>query len=166
MSIEAEVRPAPRVTRRVLGLFGLVVACVVAVDQLTKALAVSVFAEHPIDLGVVSLVLIRNPNAAFGIPGFPGLFLLVTLVVTVLVVRSLPRSPGPWVTFAYGMVIGGALGNAIDRVFRPPGFPSGAVVDWIYPGWFPAFNIADSAITVGAALLVLLLARAEARETG
>jgi signal peptidase II len=166
MSTEAETatdaRPAlgPRLPR----LFVVAAACVVVLDQITKLIAVEYLAANPIDLGIVRLVLIRNPNAAFGIPGFPGLFLLVTVVVTALVVRSLPRTPSSWVTAAYGLVIGGAIGNAIDRVFRAPGFPAGAVVDWIYPGWFPAFNVADSSITVGASLLVLLLARAEAAE--
>ncbi len=164
MSTEAEPKTeaARIVGPRLPRLFVLVVACVVMLDQATKAYAVEVFADNPIDLGIVSLVLIRNPNAAFGIPGFPGLFLVVTIVVTALVLRSLPNTPGRWVTAAYGLVVGGAIGNAIDRIFRTPGFPSGAVVDWIYPGWFPAFNVADSGITVGATLLVLLLARAEA----
>lgn len=159
-AVQQETRRAARIPR----LFLLVAAVVVVLDQLTKAYAVAVFADNPVDLGVVDLVLIRNPNAAFGIPGFPGLFLLITIIVTTLVLRALPTAPGAWATAAYGLVIGGAFGNVIDRIFRAPGFPSGAVIDWIYPGWFPAFNVADSGITVGASLLVLLLARAEAAQ--
>lgn len=164
MATEAPEIPSERAhpVRRIPLPFVAVVVGVVLLDQLTKAYAVAVFADNPLDLGVIDLVLIRNPNAAFGIPGFPGLFLIITIVVTVLVVRALPSTPGRWVTVAYGLVVGGAIANAVDRVFRTPGFPSGAVVDWIYLGWFPAFNVADSAITVGASLLVLLLARAEA----
>lgn len=145
-------------------LFALVALVVVVADQLTKLYAVAVFGANPVDLGVVRLVEVRNPNAAFGIPGFPGLFLIITVVVLVLVARALPRTPGRGIALAYGLVVGGALGNAIDRVVRAPGFPAGAVVDWIDLGWFPVFNLADSGITVGATLLVLLLARADGAE--
>jgi signal peptidase II len=148
----------------VVALFALVAAFVVAADQLTKLYAVRVFARQPLDLGLVRLVDVRNPNAAFSIPGFPGLFIIVTVVVVVLVARVLRHTDVPLLGTAYGLVVGGALGNATDRVFRAPGFPSGAVVDWIDLGWFPVFNLADSAITVGAALLLLLLSRIDRRE--
>jgi signal peptidase II len=151
-------------TRRTVLVFLLAALLVVVADQLTKAYAVAVFGANPVDLGFVRLVEVRNPNAAFGIPGFPGLFLLITVVVLVLVARALPRVPSPWVGAAYGLVVGGALGNATDRVVRAPGFPAGAVVDWIDLGWFPVFNLADSGITVGAVLLVLLLARSDGAE--
>ena len=138
-----------------------VAAVWVVLDQATKLLATRVFAAEPVDLGWVRLVDVRNENAAFGIPGFPGLFLLVTVVVVTLVVRTLPRTDSVSVGAVYGMVIGGALGNGIDRLFRAPGFPAGGVVDFIDLGWWPVFNIADIGITCGAALLVLLLSRAE-----
>lgn len=150
--------------RRVTATFALVAAAVVALDQLTKLYAVEVFGPNPVDLGVVRLVDVRNPNAAFSIPGFPGLFLAVTVIVVVLVLRNLPRTESAGLAAAYGLVVGGALGNATDRVVRDPGFPAGGVVDWIDLGWFPVFNAADSAITVGAGLLILLLARLDRRE--
>jgi signal peptidase II len=150
--------------RRVIVLFALAAITVVALDQLTKFYAVATFGDAPVDLGFVRLVAVRNPNAAFSLPGFPGMFLGVTVIVLVLVGRALPKTQLPSVGFAYGLVVGGALGNAVDRVVRAPGFPSGAVVDWIDLGWFPVFNVADSGITVGAVLLVLLLARMESAE--
>ena len=157
-----------RSRRVVVAVFAAAAALVVLADQLTKLYAVRVFAQAPVDLGFVRLVDVRNPNAAFSIPGFPGLFLAVTVVVCVLVARVLRRTETPPLGLAYGMVVGGALGNAADRVFRDPGFPAGAVVDWVALGgfldWFPVFNLADTAINIGAALLLLLLARADRRE--
>jgi len=157
-----------RSRRAVLAVFAAAAAVVVLADQLTKLYAVRVFAEQPVDLGFVRLVDVRNPNAAFSIPGFPGLFVGVTVVVCVLVARVLRQTEAPSLGLAYGLVVGGALGNAADRVFRDPGFPAGAVVDWVALGGFlegfPVFNLADTAINIGAALLLLLLARADRRE--
>jgi len=151
---------APAV-RRATALFGAVALAWLALDQVTKQIAVTTFGERPVDLGFARLVLVRNPDAAFGIPGFPGMFLIVTVVVLVLVARTLPRVTSVAVAVAYGLVVGGALGNAIDRVVRPPGFPAGAVIDFIHLGpWFPwTFNVADSGITVGAAFLIVALWR-------
>jgi signal peptidase II len=69
-------------------------------------------------------------------------------MITALVER--PRE-----TVALGLVMGGALGNLIDRVFRGSGLLDGAVIDWVDFSFFPAFNVADSAISIGAALAVL-----------
>lgn len=143
--------------RRVARLFAVLAPVWVLLDQVTKFIAVRVFADSPMDLGFVRLVDVRNEGAAFGIPGFPGLFLVVTTVVVGLVLRALPRTDRPALGIAYGLVVGGAIGNGLDRIFRSPGFPGGGVVDFIDLGWFPVFNVADAGITVGAALLVLLL---------
>ncbi len=59
------------------------------------------------------------------------------------------------------LVLGGALGNLIDRVFRTPGFLKGAVVDFVHVGQFPTFNVADSAITIGAVLIVIWAVRTD-----
>ena len=136
------------------------VAGIVAVlDQATKVLAVEFLSDRTIEWGLVGLRLVRNPNAAFGIPGLPGMFLLIAVTVAVLIARMLYRTDRLWLAFAYGLVLGGAIGNALDRAFRPPGFPEGAVVDFVAVGRFPVFNVADSAITVGAVLLLVLLLR-------
>ena len=62
---------------------------------------------------------------------------------------------------ALSLVLGGALGNLIDRIFRSPGFLRGAVVDFVHVGQFPTFNVADSAITIGAVLIVIWAVRAD-----
>lgn len=143
---------------RLIWVVALAVAGVVVVlDQATKLLAEWHLADGPIDLGLVDLTLVRNPNAAFGIPGFTGMFLIVTVVVVALVARMLVTADRLSLAFAYGLVTGGALGNALDRALRDPGFPDGAVVDFINLGWFPVFNVADSAISVGAVLVIALL---------
>jgi signal peptidase II len=139
-------------------------AAVLIVDQATKALAVFELDDRVIDLGFMDLRLIRNPNAAFDIPGFPGMFLLIAIVVVTLVVRTLPSTDRLSLAAGFGLLTGGAIGNAIDRVFRHPGFPSGHVVDFFDLRWFPVFNIADSAIVCGATLLALLIVRSEREE--
>jgi signal peptidase II len=138
-----------------------IAAAVLVVDQATKALAVFELDDRVIDLGFMDLRLIRNPNAAFDVPGFPGMFLLIAIVVVILVVRTLPSVDRLSLAAGFGLLTGGAVGNAIDRVFRYPGFPAGHVVDFFDLGWFPVFNIADSAIVCGATLLAVLMMRAE-----
>lgn len=159
-----EERPAPPARRhplpgRLVWVVAVGVAGIVAVlDQATKVLAVEHLAGRVIGLaGPVELRLLRNPNAAFGIPGFDGMYLLVTVLVLVLVARLLVSTDRLWLAFSYGLVVGGAVGNAVDRAFRDPGFPGGAVIDFVAVGWFPVFNLADSAITVGVVLLLGLL---------
>lgn len=157
-------RRRARSPRVVSAVFGVVAALWVVADQVLKAIAIREWGPRPVDLGWVELVDVRNVNAAFGIPGFPGLFLMVTVVVLVLVVRALPRTDRVLLGVAYGLVVGGAVGNAIDRVIRPPFFPAGAVVDWIDLGWWPVFNLADSGIVVGAGLIAVLLSRVDREE--
>lgn len=164
---EIDTRPRRRVVswRHVARITGGVTLAWVVLDQVVKAIATNVWATAPVDLGVLRLVDVRNTNAAFDIPGlFPGFFLVVTVIVAALVVRAVPRTNHPWLGVAYGLVLGGAAGNALDRILRAPGFPDGAVVDVFDLGWFPVFNVADSGITVGAALLVLLLSRLDREE--
>lgn len=161
--------PAPEPRRALPGRLVWVVCFGVAaiwavLDQATKVLAVELLSDGPVNLGIMDLRLIRNPNAAFGIPGFTGLFLIVTVVVIVMIVRLLPRTDRLSLAFAYGLVTGGAIGNAIDRIFRFPGFPSGHVVDFLDLRWWPVFNLADAGITVGATLVVLLLMRVDREE--
>jgi signal peptidase II len=102
---------------------------------------------------------VLNPGGAFGLPAPHWLFLAVTVVVVLVVARNLPRVPSLLHAVAYGLLLAGALGNAIDRVARPGGVPvgfgRGHVVDFVAWGAFPRFNVADSAITVGAVLLIL-----------
>ena len=143
-----------------------VAAAIVVLDQITKELA-----ERALEPGVfVSLLgphigwqLVYNPGGAFGLPAPPWVFLLVAIVVVAVVMRSLPRTPSLWHAVALGLILAGALGNMIDRVVRPgdPGFLGGWVVDFIAWGFWPRFNVADSAITVGVVLLFVALLREE-----
>lgn len=138
-------------------------------DQATKVIAVETLTGRSVvDAGLGGLLeweLVRNPNAAFGIPGFSGMFVVVSVVVVGLVLRALPKADRLSLGFAYGLLTAGAIGNLMDRLFRAPGFPDGAVVDFIKVGWWPKFNIADSSIVVGALLVAVLLFVAEREHT-
>ena len=149
----------PRVVR-VVAIAGVVVV----VDQIVKLIALDRLAPGiPVDVvpGLIALTLVRNPGLAFGLlAGIPagwrwvvGLLSLLALIVLLRVaLRVLPR--GGWrEQTAIGLIFGGAVGNLIDRTRY------GSVVDFVdvyFRGWhWPAFNVADSAITVGVALLAL-----------
>jgi signal peptidase II len=149
----------------------LVTLAFVVLDQATKELVESLLepGEFVPWLGAqVGWQLVYNPGGAFGLPAPAWLFLGVTVVVLVLVVRALPRATSLTGAVAFGMLLAGALGNALDRLFRsgdPDGtFGGGYVVDFVAWGTFPRFNVADSAITVGFVLLVVALLLEERRE--
>lgn len=143
--------------RHAAWLYG-VAASAYVLDRLTKLWAESVLADRsPIELvpGVVQLNYTENPGGAFGLfGGTPWLFATATLLVcAVIVVAS--RSVGrPLLAVALGLVLGGALGNLTDRIVRGPGI-GGEVVDFIDVHVWPVFNVADSAIVVGAVLIGL-----------
>ena len=128
-------------------------------DQATKVLAVHTLEVQGriIELGIMDLNVIRNSGGAFGIPGLPGMFVVVTIIVLALVARALPSTDRLSLAVAYGLVSGGALGNVMDRLFRDPGFPSGAVVDVFDLRWWPIFNIADIGIVLGALSIAVLM---------
>lgn len=141
-------------------------ALVVAVDQISQAYVVAHLALGeswmPLDwlTPVFRFTHVRNTGAAFGIfPEGGSVFLVVALLVSAAIVyfyRELPR--GAWlVRAALGLQLGGALGNAIDRVRL------GYVVDFFHVPGFPVFNVADSCISVGVALLALVMLREEWR---
>jgi signal peptidase II len=156
------VPPAAPPPRRLLSVVCFTVAGIwLLLDQATKLLAVALLSERIVDLGVLDLRLVRNPGGAFGLPGFPGLFILVTVIVVTLVARALARTERLSLAVAYGLLTGGALGNVVDRIVRAPGFPSGHVVDFVDLRWWPVFNLADVGIVVGAAALFALLQAAE-----
>ncbi len=136
----------------------LVAVAVIAADQLTKWWAVSTLPGNPIELipGVLFLRYVTNPGAAFGLlPGAGSFIALGAVAAVVLIVLVVHRLPGRLEAVAMGLVLGGALGNLGDRLFRGPGLLDGRVVDFVDFEYFPAFNVADSAITVGAALALL-----------
>jgi signal peptidase II len=132
----------------------------VALDVATKALVVAhLEGKDSIRLlgGAVTLVVSRNSGAAFSFAtGATVVFTLVAVAVIVYIVRIMPRlRSSPW-ALTLGLLLGGAVGNLIDRLTRAPGFGKGHVVDFISVPHFASFNVADSAITVGAVLAMLL----------
>lgn len=134
-------------------------AAVVAADQGTKLWALSQLAGHqPIVLpgGWVALRLISNPGAAFSVgSGSTWIFTLCATATVAVVPWFAVRARSRSQAIALGLLLGGAAGNLVDRLFRAPGPGVGRVVDFIdYHGWFVG-NVADIAIVAGAGLLVL-----------
>jgi signal peptidase II len=146
-------------TARAWARAGLVTAGVLALDQATKALVrhdLALGDENPV-LPAIKLVHTRNSGVAFGT--FAGGGALVTALVGVALVALLAyfatHATKPLVWLPTGMLLGGALGNVIDRV------RDGAVTDFVkLPAW-PAFNLADASITVGVLLLLLVVERSD-----
>lgn len=136
----------------------LLIAAIVVVDQLTKHWALNrLSGGRTIDIvGSLRFNLAFNKGMAFsqatGAGPVIGALAFVIIIVIVLWIR---RSATGVAAVAAGLIVGGALGNLIDRVFRNDAWLRGAVVDFIDLQWFPVFNVADSCITVGAALMVL-----------
>ena len=138
----------------------LLSAAVIVADQVTKSLVVAAFArggELPVT-GFMSLVLAYNTGAAFSfLAGAPGwqrwFFMVIASVASVFLVWMLRRGGSRMLCAGLALILGGALGNLWDRV------AIGKVVDFLlfhYGAWsWPAFNVADSAITVGAVLLIV-----------
>jgi signal peptidase II len=142
----------------------LVASALVVLDQATKELAEAWLVPGrfvPWLSDAVGWQLVYNPGGAFGVPAPAWVFLVVTVAVVAIVVRTLPRSPSVTGAVAYGMLLAGAIGNVLDRLFRPGDpdlwFGGGYVVDFVAWGTFPRFNVADSSITVGFLLLVVAL---------
>jgi signal peptidase II len=133
-----------------------VAAGVVALDIVTKQWATAALADGPVVLfGNVRLALTHNKAGAFGLGGAFVPFLAVAALALVLVmVTTGSATQKAVVALALGLVLGGAFGNVIDRIFRAPGFLRGSVVDFVDLGFWPVFNLADSAITCGCVLLL------------
>ncbi len=130
---------------------------VIVADQLTKHWAVNELVDRDIDIfWTLRFNLAFNTGMAFSRGENMGPIIgVVALVVVVVLLLSLKRQPGRLTDVAVGMIVGGAIGNVIDRLFRQEGWLRGGVVDFIDFQWFPIFNIADIGVTVGGALLVL-----------
>jgi signal peptidase II len=146
-------------------LLSLIAVAVLAVDVVTKVLAVAQLEDRePVEIlgGLVYLQLVRNPGAAFSLAtGYTWVLTIVAIAVVVVIVRVARRLRSTGWAVALGLVLGGALGNLTDRLFRSPGPLRGHVVDVVSllaPDGrvWPVFNLADSSIVSGGALLVLL----------
>ena len=154
--------PAPPDRRRA-GVLAVVAVLAVAADVTTKlAVVAHLEGREPVRLlgGLVTLEASRNSGAAFSFAeGATVVFTAVAVAVVVVIIRTSRRlGSTPWAV-TLGLLLGGAVGNLLDRLFRAPGIGRGAVVDFIHLPHFAVFNVADSCITVGAVLAVLLSVR-------
>lgn len=150
-------------SRRCMAVVFIVAATVLLLDQLTKNWVVSTMpGREPIQIlgDWVQITYTRNPGAAFSVGGgFTIVLSLVAVGVTVFIVRTSSQLASIAWAIALGGILGGALGNLSDRLFRSPGPLRGHVVDWIeFPHW-PVFNVADASIVCSAVLMVLLSLR-------
>jgi signal peptidase II len=146
--------------RRRLPLLLSVAAVVLILDVVTKVMAVRLLTPgQPVSIigDTVTWTLVRNSGAAFSMAtGYTWVLTLVASGVVVGIVWMGRRLVSPWWALGLGMILGGALGNLVDRFFRSPGPLRGHVVDFLSIGWWPVFNVADPAVVGGAILLVAL----------
>ncbi len=166
MSSAPERAAAPSSTvhrRRLMTLLTSLTVVVLVVDQVAKAWAVAslVPGERTPVLGdLLGLSLVYNPGAALSIAtGMTWLLTVVAVAVAVVIVRASRRIGSTGWAVALGLLLGGALGNLIDRLFREPSFGRGEVVDFIAYAHVFVGNVADIAIVVAAVVIVLLSMR-------
>ncbi|MGI9097275.1 MAG: signal peptidase II [Solirubrobacteraceae bacterium] len=138
---------------------GLVLVCVVAADQLAKALVTSALErgdQRELVAGI-KLVNTRNTGVAFGQLQGGGAIVpvLIAVAVLALLMYVARHAQQRWIWLPAGLLLGGALGNVVDRVRE------GAVVDFVKLPYWPAFNVADAAITVGVLALVFVMERGD-----
>jgi signal peptidase II len=137
----------------ILGTAGIVVL----LDRLTKVWAERSFAAHPRDVieGVLTFRFTTNSGGAFSFgDSAPLVFAVAAIVVCAAIALTAFRGRPTLHAVALGLILGGALGNLLDRILRGPGL-SGRVVDFIDPHVWPVFNLADAAVVSGAVLLAL-----------
>jgi signal peptidase II len=157
---DSQVDAGSRVRRRdQFALISLAVAAVVIVlDVVTKHWAVASLTNHDERHVIWTLQwnLAYNSGMAFSRGrGLGPIIGLVAIVVVVALVVGSSRVEGRLGRVGAGMILGGAIGNLLDRIFRGSGFLHGAVVDFIDFQWFPIFNVADIGVDVGAVLFAL-----------
>lgn len=149
--------PTPR--SQALTVFALTAACLYAVDQVTKEMAVALLepGERVSVVGdLLTLVLVRNPGAAFGLGAdYTRVFSVVAIIAVVVVLGVASRLGNRLWGVGLGLLLAGVLGNLTDRLVRPPGALEGHVVDFLaLPSW-PVFNVAD--VCINAAVVVILV---------
>jgi signal peptidase II len=156
-------RPVALSNRRLTFAVAVIAVLVLIADQGSKLLAVHQLpGRGRVDLvgSLFGLQLTRNAGAAFSTAtGATWVLTLIAIAVVVVIIRFARRLGSRGWTVALGLLLGGALGNLTDRLFREPGFMRGHVVDFLeFPHW-PIFNLADSCIVVAACLIGLLSVR-------
>ncbi|MFJ3383280.1 MULTISPECIES: signal peptidase II [unclassified Curtobacterium] len=152
-----------KVSVRAIAALAFAAVVVVAADQVVKALVVANLPYGqvvPVLGGALQFLYVRNPGAAFSFAvNMTWVFSIVSAAVVVAIIVFARRIRSMWWAIVLGMLLGGALGNLSDRLFREPGFGQGHVVDFISTPWMmPAiYNIADSFICVSMVVFVLLV---------
>ncbi|WP_232292039.1 signal peptidase II [Frankia sp. QA3] len=150
-------------SRRPVATLTAAAVVILLLDVVTKHIAVAKLSDRgPVDVipGVLDLRLTRNSGAAFSLAGGATVVLsLVALAVIAVVVFTARRLRSVGWAIVLGALLGGALGNLTDRVFRAPGPLRGHVVDFVHLHHWPIFNAADSAIVCGGILAVVLSLR-------
>lgn len=149
-------------TRSAVALAGTSLLAV-GLDQASKRIVTATVEGHP-PFQVIGrhlrITASRNSGAAFSFaPTETLVFTAMTLAIAVVIATRAPRLRSMRWAIALGLLLGGAVGNLLDRLMRAPGFGRGAVLDFIDVQHFAAFNIADICITVGAAMALLLSVR-------
>ncbi|MGH3763953.1 MAG: signal peptidase II [Pseudonocardiaceae bacterium] len=159
--------PEVSLRHRRTGLLAATAGVTLLLDVLSKIIVVlALEGRPPVRLlgGGLYLVVFRNSGAAFSMAtGLTWLLSLIAVGVVVVIIRLAPRLRSPGWAFGFGLVLGGALGNLVDRLFRAPGPLRGHVVDFLSllapdGSVWPVFNLADSAIVCGGLAMVLLAA--------
>ncbi|MEJ7825508.1 MAG: signal peptidase II [Solirubrobacteraceae bacterium] len=139
---------------------GAVFVCVLVADQAVKALVTSALqrGEEREIVAAVKLVNVRNSGVAFGQLQNGGAIVgvVIALAVLALLAYFVRHASQPWIWLPTGLLLGGALGNIVDRVRE------GAVIDFVKLPYWPAFNVADSAITIGVIVLLFVTWREDA----
>jgi signal peptidase II len=151
------MRHGPGAVRRLL-VTGAVAFVVVAVDQATKSWAVHRLARGPNHVvWKLDLELAYNSGAAFSLArGWAPVLGTVALVIVLVLLTAVRRVQSTPLALALGLVVGGALGNLVDRVVRSNG---GSVIDFVALHFWPTFNVADACVVVGGVLAAVLLWR-------
>lgn len=135
-----------------------VAAAVLSADLVTKWYASNNFVGNRVEVipGFFAFTYTENPGAAFSLFQNAGAVIgVIAIGVAAFILGSL-RAPRPqFEVVALGMVLGGALGNVVDRIARGDGLLDGKVIDWIDLWWIPTFNIADASVVIAVALLLI-----------
>lgn len=161
MTVADQATPTPRVRQPIAGAL-LGAGFVVVLDQLTKWWALNALDNgRTIDVvWTLRFALAFNEGMAFSKGTDLGrVIAAVAVVVIVVLVRSLRTNVDGRARIATALIVGGALGNVVDRVFRASSWLDGAVVDFVDLQWWPVFNVADMGIVCGAILLAYSVAR-------
>ena len=138
----------------------LISAVIVLLDQVSKAWALRDLADGRIIhvIWTMQFNLTYNRGMAFSRgTGIGPIIGVIGLVVVALLLLSLRRADNTLTRVATGLIIGGAVGNILDRLFRGSGWMRGAVIDFIDFQWWPVFNVADMAIMIGAATMMVAM---------